>query len=83
MQYPVIWAIYRHYKSTWWSDHTYKVIGIAKHSENDQELVIYKPLYDASTTRLQHAEFAARPVAMRFDVVEYQGNTIQRFTLEQ
>lgn len=81
--YPVIWAIYRHYKSIWWSDHTYQVIGIAKHSETNQELVIYKPLYDASATRLQHAQFAARPVDMRFDTIVWQWKQMQRFTLEQ
>lgn len=80
MQKPIIWAIYRHYKSTWWSNHTYEVIGIAKHSETEEELVIYKPLFDAESTRLWDAQFAARPVSMWFDEIEREGKSMSRFT---
>jgi hypothetical protein len=80
MEYPVIWGVYRHYKSTWWSHHTYKVIGIAKHSETDEELVIYEPEFDAETTRLWTAQFAARPVSMRFEEVAYEWKLVARFT---
>jgi hypothetical protein len=31
---------YRHYKGN-----EYEVIGVAKHSENETELVVYRPLY--------------------------------------
>ncbi len=79
--HPQIWATYRHYKSTWWSNHTYEVIGIAKHSETEEELVIYKPLFDAESTRLGKAQFAARPVGMRFDDIEWEWKEMQRFTL--
>lgn len=81
MQLPIIWAVYRHYKSTWWNNHTYEVIGFAKHSETDEELVIYKPLFDAEKTWLGDAQFAARPAHMRFDIIEYNSIQIPRFTL--
>ncbi len=83
MHYPTTWAIYRHYKSIWWDDHTYEVVGIAKHSETGEELVIYKPLFVAESTRLGDAQYAARPVGMRFELVEYNGNMVLRFTLEK
>lgn len=81
MSHPQIWAIYRHYKSTWWTHHTYEVIGIAKHSETEEELVIYKPLFDAESTWLGNAQFAARPVSMRFDQIEWEGKSMPRFAL--
>lgn len=82
MQLPVIWSVYRHYKSTGGSNHTYEIVGIAKHSETEEELVIYKPLFDAESTWLGIAQFAARPVRMRFETLEREGKTVQRFTLE-
>ncbi len=57
------------------------MIGIAKHSETEEELVIYKPLFDAESTRLGKAQFAARPVNMRFDQIEWEGKSVVRFTL--
>ena len=81
MQTPTIWATYRHYKSTWWTNHTYEVIGIAKHSETEENLVIYKPLFDAESTRLGDAQFAARPLSMWFDTIEREGKSMPRFTL--
>jgi len=34
---------YRHYKGN-----EYEVIGVARHSETEESLVVYKPLYDES-----------------------------------
>jgi hypothetical protein len=36
----VIPGIYRHYKGN-----DYQVIGVARHSEDESELVVYRPLY--------------------------------------
>lgn len=71
---------YRHYKSKGGDDHTYEIVGIAKHSETDDILVIYKPLYDARYTRLGGSDFAARPVKMRDEMVEREGKWVKRFT---
>ena len=60
---------YRHYKGN-----MYEVIGIAKHSETLEELVIYKALYGKN-------ELWARPIKMFFDEVEVDGKKVPRFEL--
>lgn len=62
-------GIYKHYKGK-----EYRVIGIAKHSETLEELVVYEALYDNELSRLW-----ARPLEMFLDEVEVDGKKIPRF----
>ena len=59
---------YRHYKGG-----EYEVIGVARHSETQEPLVVYRPLYNATG-------WWVRPHAMFFEAVEVDGITRQRFT---
>lgn len=59
---------YRHYKGK-----DYEVIGVARHSETLEALVVYRPLYDASGLWV-------RPHAMFFGSVEIDGKEQPRFT---
>lgn len=58
---------YRHYKGN-----EYEVIGVAKHSETLEELVIYRALYG-------EGGLWARPVAMFGEDVEVNGQKVPRF----
>ena len=58
---------YRHYKGG-----EYEVIGVARHSETLEPLVVYRPLYNASGLWV-------RPHAMFFGDVEVEGCTVPRF----
>ena len=58
---------YRHYKGG-----EYEVIGVARHSETNEPLVVYRPLYNASG-------WWARPHAMFFGVVSVGGTLQPRF----
>lgn len=63
---------YKHYKGNF-----YEVIGVAKHSETKEELVIYKGLYEDE-------EFGknptwARPTKIFLEKVEVNGKEIPRF----
>lgn len=60
-------GIYRHYKGN-----EYQVYEIATHSESEEALVIYRPLYGEKA-------LWARPLAMWSEKVEWQGETLPRF----
>ena len=60
---------YRHFKGN-----EYEVTGFAKHSETGEKLVIYKSLCNSD-------DVWARPYDMFIDVVEHNGETVNRFTL--
>ena len=58
---------YRHYKGG-----EYEVIGVARHSETHEPLVVYRPLYNASG-------WWVRPHAMFFEKVTIEGVDRLRF----
>lgn len=60
-------GIYRHYKGR-----DYEVIGVAKHTETDEELVVYRYLYG-------DFGLSVRPLAMFLDDVEVAGERVPRF----
>lgn len=62
-------GIYEHYKG-----HRYKVIGIAKHSETLEDLVVYESLYENKVSKLW-----VRPLSMFLEEVEVDGRKIPRF----
>jgi hypothetical protein len=59
---------YRHYKGG-----EYEVIGVARHSETLEPLVVYRPLYNESGLWV-------RPHAMFFGEIEIDGRRQPRFT---
>jgi hypothetical protein len=58
---------YRHYKGK-----DYEVVGVARHSETLEPLVVYRPLYNASGLWV-------RPHAMFFEQIEIDGRRQPRF----
>ncbi|WP_417385858.1 DUF1653 domain-containing protein [Gimesia sp.] len=58
---------YRHYKGN-----SYTVIGVARHSETDEELVVYRPEYG-------ERGLWVRPKAMFLESVEVNGEQVPRF----
>ena len=58
---------YRHFKGG-----EYKVIGIAKHSETGEEMVVYQALYDNNSLWV-------RPKKMFEEVIERDGKKLRRF----
>ena len=59
---------YRHYKGN-----LYEVIGIARHSETEEEMVVYRKLYG------DHSLWV-RPLTMFQEQVEVNGRLVPRFT---
>ena len=59
---------YRHFKGQ-----EYEVLGVARHSETEEELVVYRALYGGFGLWV-------RPVSMWNETVERDGKTFRRFT---
>jgi len=62
---------YRHYKGKF-----YKVLGIAKHSETNEDFVVYISLYDDQEFS---NPFWVRPLEMFKEEVEVDGEMVPRF----
>ncbi|WP_349573042.1 DUF1653 domain-containing protein [Azotobacter salinestris] len=62
-------GLYRHYKGA-----EYRVLGVVRHSETEEELVLYQALY---------GDFGlwVRPLAMFVESVEVDGRQMPRFAL--
>jgi len=58
---------YRHYKGG-----EYEVIGVATHSETEESLVVYRPLYG-------ERGLWVRPLTMFCEAVELDGDRVPRF----
>lgn len=58
---------YRHFKGN-----EYQVFGMAKHSETQEDLVLYQALYG-------DGELWARPASMWTELVEHEGKKVPRF----
>lgn len=63
-------GLYKHYKGN-----MYEVIGIAKHSETLEEMVVYKATYQEEPYNMW-----VRPKAMFLEKIEINGNLIERFS---
>ena len=62
-----IGAKYRHYKGN-----LYEVVGVARHSETLEEMVVYRALYG-------DGEIWVRPAEMWDETVERDGKVFKRF----
>ena len=72
MQKPVEGGIYRHYKNK----QLYQVLHVARHSETEEHLVIYRAMYG-------DYGIWARPLDMFLeDVTLPDGTTVPRFAME-
>lgn len=60
---------YRHYKGG-----EYEVVGVARHSETLEPVVVYRPLYNQSGLWV-------RPYAMFHEQIEHEGRQQARFAL--
>ena len=61
---------YRHFKGG-----RYEVIALAKHSETEEVMVVYKALYG-------EGQVWVRPLKMWEESVSYQGKSVPRFCKE-
>ncbi|WP_283672937.1 DUF1653 domain-containing protein [Butyricicoccus sp. Marseille-Q5471] len=65
--FTICFGKYRHYKGG-----EYEVIGLAKHSETLEDMVIYRALYGERGVW-------ARPASMWHELIEVDGKSVPRF----
>lgn len=73
MNKPKIGGIYKHYKGN-----LYEVIDIVRHSETNEEMVLYKPLYEIKDFP---GQMWVRPLTMFLENIEKGGEKMPRFEL--
>lgn len=66
---PIVGGIYQHYKGQ-----KYKVLGIVKHSETLETMVLYEALYENELGQLW-----VRPLDMFIGVLNVGGKEVKRF----
>ena len=62
-------GLYKHYKGK-----IYEVVGIAKHSETLEDMVVYKATY-----QLEGENLWVRPLAMFMETIVVEGIELKRF----
>lgn len=67
MIYDIKTGKYKHYKGNY-----YEVLFVAKHSENQEDMVVYRALYGNN-------QIWVRPARMWNEIVEIDGNKVSRF----
>lgn len=67
-------GVYEHYKS----GKKYRVLGVAKHSETLEDMVVYEALYENEVSKLW-----VRPIDMFLGEVEVGEKKVPRFTYEE
>ena len=61
------WQIWKHYKGN-----DYKIIILGRHSETAEDMVVYEQMHSG--------KIYIRPMNLFFNDVEYEGETVPRFT---
>lgn len=72
-QLPRIGSLYKHSRSA----KLYRVLGLAKHSESLEDLVVYEAQYDNEVSKLW-----VRPLSMFLENVTVEGRIVPRFVLQ-
>lgn len=62
-------GIYEHYKGN-----RYEVLGVGRHSETHEEMVVYRALYGSH-------DIWIRPLSLFVDTVSWEGRTRPRFKM--
>lgn len=75
-QYPPT-GVYEHYKSTPQDRRYYQVVGFARHTETEEILTLYMPLYVIPEHK--GLRWQVRPLDMFVETVKYKDKTLPRF----
>lgn len=74
-----IWRHYKHDPKSVENNFTYEIIGLVVHTETEEVLVCYRPLYDSEFLKEKNVDYYVRPLSMWNDNVDKNGYSGPRF----
>lgn len=74
-----LWIHYKHDSQGLENNFSYEIIGLAVHTETEDILVCYKPLYESSFIQEKKVDYFVRPLSMWNDHIEKNGYSGPRF----
>ena len=70
-------AHYKHSSQLDLTNYTYEIMGVAKHSETDELMAVYRPLYASEWSK--SVDYVVRPIEMFCGTLEFNGQIVERF----
>lgn len=75
-----IWRHYKYDPKGEEGNYTYEIVGTSVHTETEEILVVYTPLYQSDFLEETGVNYFCRPLAMWNDHIEKENYTGPRFT---
>ncbi|MBA2657230.1 MAG: DUF1653 domain-containing protein [Tatlockia sp.] len=73
LEEAILCGKYRHYKT----EKLYEVLGLARHSETHEEMIVYRALYHCD--KFGDTQLWVRPKQMFFEYIIQNGQKVSRF----
>ena len=74
-----IWKHYKHNLQGEENNYTYEVVGVSVHTETEELMVCYKPLYNSEFLQEKKVDFFCRPLSIWNDYIEKSEYSGPRF----
>lgn len=74
-----VWIHYKHNPNGPQNNFSYEIVGLVVHTETEDILVCYRPLYESSFIQEKKVDYFVRPLSMWDDQIEKDNYSGPRF----